>query len=201
MSASEQDTGQQDTGQQDTGDQDGSRRPVASPPHALRLPFARALQHSSILLTYRPPPRRAPGDANPIPAAEPESGSKQPPPAQAQKADSGTADPKARATGSLLDTGLLVLGVVLVVCSRVTLTQTWAWSWHAGQGTTFTLSRMHGACTSAMGELAQGASGDVASHCLWVDTTWTAVVALGAAGCILAVLGAARMVRAVMKPV
>jgi len=220
VSASERDTGQEDTGQKDagqpdtgqpdTGQQGGSRRPVArrpvgSPPHALWL---RALQHSSILLTYHPPPRQVPTDADSTPAAEPVSGSRPSPRAQTapgprrpheQKAESGIADATARETGSLLNVGLLVVGIFMVVCSRITLTRTWAWSWH-GPSTTFTLSRMHGACTSAMGELAQGASGEVASHCLWVDTTWTAVVGLGAAGCILAAFGIARTIRAIMKP-
>jgi hypothetical protein len=220
--ASEQDTGQEDPGQQsnglddagreDTADQDGGRRPLGAPPHALWL---RALQHSSILLTYRPPPRGDPIGGVSTPAAKPPSGSKPSPPAvprpgreppntstgtvRNQKPESGIADAATRTPGSLLDICLLAVGAFLVVCSRVTLTRTWAWSWH-GPTTTFTLSRMHGACTSTMGELAQGASGDVASHCLWVDTTWTAVVALGAAGCILAAFGIARMLRAIIKP-
>jgi hypothetical protein len=100
----------------------------------------------------------------------------------------------------LLDGSLAVIGTALFLCALATLTSTWAWSWHAGSGVTFTLSRMHGVCTSAMGELAQGASGNVATHCLWVDGTWTEAVALTGGGCILAAIGVARIVRAVRTP-
>ena len=213
MSASERDTGQQDTGQHEVGQDeagkhDSGQQPQKLPPHMLRLPFARVLQQSSILLTYRPPPRGAPSPERPqgpppLPGRQPSPGRESPPPiagpAQQQKPESGIAD-VVREAGGLLEIGLLVLGIVLVLCARITLTRTWVWSWRTGSGSTLTLSRMHGACTSAMGELAQGASGNVASHCLWVDTTWTAVVGLGAVGCVLTVFVIARRLRAIMKP-
>lgn len=203
MSASEQDSGQQAAGQNDTGQNDTGAQPQALAPHALWLRSARALRHTSILLTYRPPPRRSRVGADSIPATEPRSG-RQPssgsePPSNSQLApDAANA---ARGAASLLDAGLLIVGIVLLVGALITLTQTWVWSWHAGSGTAFTLSRMHGECTSAMGELAQGASGEAASHCLWVDTTWTAVVAFGAAGLILAAFGIVRILRAITKPI
>jgi hypothetical protein len=100
----------------------------------------------------------------------------------------------------LLDASLIVIGAALFLCALATLISTWAWSWHAGSGRTFNLSNMHGICTSAMGELAQGASGTVASHCLWVDGTWTEAVALAAGGCIVAVIGIARSLGALKTP-
>ena len=97
---------------------------------------------------------------------------------------------------SVLDASLIVIGAAMFLCALATLSLTSVWSWHAGSAGTFNLSHMHGICTSAMGELAQGASTNVASHCLWVDGTWTEAVALTAGGCILAVIGIARIVGA-----
>jgi len=101
---------------------------------------------------------------------------------------------------SVLDASLIVIGGALFLCALATISFTWVWSWHAGSAHTFNLSHMHGICTSAMGELAQGASSNVASHCLWVDGTWTEAVALTAGGCILAVIGIARIVGALRTP-
>jgi hypothetical protein len=97
---------------------------------------------------------------------------------------------------SVLDASLIVIGAAMFLCALATLSLTSVWSWHAGSAGTFNLSHMHGICTSAMGELAQGASTNVASHCLWVDGTWTEAIALTAGGCILAVIGIARIVGA-----
>lgn len=94
----------------------------------------------------------------------------------------------------VLDASLIVIGAAMFLCALATLSLTSVWSWHAGSAGTFNLSHMHGICTSAMGELAQGASTNVASHCLWVDGTWTEAVALTGGGCILAVIGIARIV-------
>jgi len=99
-----------------------------------------------------------------------------------------------------LDASLILVGAALFLSALATLSSTWAWSWRAGSDRTFNLSHMHGICTSAMGELAQGASGTVAIHCLWVDGTWTEAVALTAGGCILAAIGVARTVRTLRAP-
>lgn len=101
---------------------------------------------------------------------------------------------------SVLDASLIVIGGALFLCALATISFTWVWSWHAGSAHTFNLSHMHGICTSVMGELAQGASSNVASHCLWVDGTWTEAVALTAGGCIVAVIGIARVVGALRRP-
>ena len=95
----------------------------------------------------------------------------------------------------LLDASMVVVGVALLLGALATLTSTWAWSWHASSGAVFTLSQVHGICTSAMGELSQGASSTISTNCLWVDLTWTEAAALTGAGCIIAVIGVARIVR------
>jgi hypothetical protein len=100
----------------------------------------------------------------------------------------------------LLDAGMIVVGVALFLGALATLTSTWAWSWHASSGAIFTLSEVHGVCTSAMGELSQGASGAISNSCLWVDLTWTEAAALTGVGCILAAIGVARVVRALRTP-
>jgi hypothetical protein len=119
-------------------------------------------------------------------------------PQQAQTPHADGASASASISG-LLNLALVIVGAVLAFGSRVTLTRTWAWSWHTGSGAALTLSRMHGVCTSAMGELAQGVSGNVATHCLWVDGMWTATAGLGLFGCLLAAFGLIRMLRAMVK--
>lgn len=138
--------------------------------------------------------------SEPLTATEPLTASERPPGgdppqrlAQAETFESAAAGGYA---ASLLDASLIVIGGALFLCALATISFTWAWSWHAGSARTFNLSHMHGICTSAMGELAQGASSNVASHCLWVDGTWTEAVALTAGGFILAVIGIARIVGA-----
>jgi hypothetical protein len=191
---------QHGTGEQDTGEQE----PQPLQPHSLSLPFNRPPRPSSVLLTYHPPRRpfsatEPPAETEPLPGKAHLSGKAQLPPQQPERAQAISTAHALIDIRSLLDVTLVVLGVLLVVGARITLTRKWAWSWQASPGTTFTLSRMHGSCTSAMGELAQGASRNVASHCLWVDGTWTVVVALGAAGCILAAFGLAHMLRRIRK--
>jgi hypothetical protein len=95
---------------------------------------------------------------------------------------------------------MVVIGVAVFLGALATLTSTWAWSWHAGSGAIFTLSQVHGICTSAMGELSQGASSTISNNCLWVDLTWTEAAALTGAGCIVAAIGVARIVRALRTP-
>jgi len=174
---------------------DERRRPAQLPQsHLLSLPIPATPPQSIILLTFHPPPRRT------LPGAEPGQQADQAQAHRAQAGESRTADAvNAQDTGSLLDAGLLIIGAVFVLAARATLTRTWLWSWRAGSGAALTLSRMHGICTSTMGELAQGASGMAASRCLWVDGSWTAAVLLAAAGCILAVIGLTRMLRATVK--
>ncbi len=183
---------------------DEQRRPAQLPrPHLLSLPIPATPPRPVILLTFHPPPRR------PLPGTEPgqqvqhaQVQHAQAQHAQVQHAQAGewrTAGANAQDTGSLADAGLLIIGAVFVLAARATLTRTWVWSWRAGSGAALTLSRMHGICTSTMGELAQGASGMAASRCLWVDGSWTAAVLLAAAGCILAVIGLTRMLRGAGK--
>jgi len=128
---------------------------------------------------------RPPGEDPPHPLGQPQT---------FENADAGL-----HAT-RLLDASLIVIGAVFLLSALATLSSTWAWSWHAGSGRTFNLSYMHGVCTSAMGELAQGASGTVASHCLWVDGIWTEAIGLTGGGCILAVIGIARILGALRTP-
>ena len=116
--------------------------------------------------------------------------------AQVQTFDAASAGMQ---TARLPDASLIIIGAALFLGALATLTLTWAWSWHAGSRGTLTLSRMHAICTSAMGELAQGASGNVASHCLWVDGTWTEAVLVTVAGCVLVGVGVARILRASKK--
>ena len=203
--------------QQDTG---GQREPQQ--PHTLSPPSARLLRPSSKLLTFRPPARRHPSGDEPSrgdersSGVEPLSGGKalsaiEPPPGNDLLPDNGSPQQRAQAqtfenasasvhAARLPDASLIVIGAALFLGALATLTQTWAWSWHAGAGKTFTLSAMHGVCTSAMGELAQGASGTVESHCLWVDGTWTEAVLLIAAGCAIGGIGIARILHAIRKP-
>jgi hypothetical protein len=191
-------------------DADEQRRPSQLPqPHTLSLPRPGTSPSPFIVLTFRPPPRRLrPGAerGQQVPhgqAPHAQGGDAQGGDAQggdAQGGESRTAGAaNAPDTGSVLDAGLLIIGAVFVLAARATLTRTWVWSWRAGRGAAFTLSRMHGICTSTMGELAQGASGMAASRCLWVDGSWTAAVLLAAAGCVLAVTGLARMLRGAGK--
>ncbi len=194
---------------------DEQRRPAQLPrPHLLSLPIPATPPRPVILLTFHPPPRR------PLPGTKPgqqvqhaqvqhaqvqhaQAQHAQVQHAQAQHAQAGewrtAGAANAQDTGSLADAGLLIIGAVFVLAARATLTRTWVWSWRAGSGAALTLSRMHGICTSTMGELAQGASGMAASRCLWVDGSWTAAVLLAAAGCILAVIGLTRMLRGAGK--
>ncbi|HTW73934.1 MAG TPA: hypothetical protein VMD56_03310 [Steroidobacteraceae bacterium] len=170
--------------QHDAGEQ---RQPPEPPqPHALSPPSAPA-----------PAPPAAPAPAPPAaPAPAPPAAT---PPQLTQAGTRGSASGGVYATRRL-DASLIVIGAALFLCALATLSSTWAWSWHAGSDRTFSLLHMHGICTSAMGELAQGASGTVASHCLWVDGTWTEAVALTGGGCIVAVIGVARTVRALRTP-
>jgi hypothetical protein len=186
--------------QQDTGEQ--PQPPESPQPHALSPPPSAAPRRSDIVLTFRPPPRRPQADDKslraedkpPLPASHSPSGDD--PPRQLAQAQT-FADASAGVTAArFVDTSLIVIGAALFLCALATLTSTWAWSWHAGSGSIYTLWHMHGICTSAMGELAQGASGTVSSHCLWVEGTWTEAVALTAGGCILTAIGIARFLRA-----
>jgi hypothetical protein len=172
--------------QRDTGEQ--PQQPEAPQPHTLFPPSLRTPRHSYTLLTFRPPSRRRQPDDESLPGDDP-PGQR----AQAQTVANASTDVYAT---RLVDASLVVIGAALFLCALATLSSTWAWSWHAGSGNIYTLWHMHGICTSAMGELAQGASGTVESHCLWVDGTWTEAVALTAGGCILAAIGIARILRA-----
>jgi hypothetical protein len=149
----------------------------------------------------RPEHQRPSGDRPPWGAGHPpaEQAVQAVPAAQAAQAGDARRAAASADLSGLLDMALIVIGAVLVFGARVTLTRTWAWSWHTGSGASFTLSRMHGICTSAMGELAQGVSGDAAGRCLWVDGTWTAAVLFGGFGFILAAIGCIRMLRGMKK--
>jgi hypothetical protein len=172
--------------QHDTGEQRQSPEPQ---PHALSPPAP-----SPAPPTLTPPSRPAPPTTPARPAATRPPGGK--PSVQLTQARAhGNASVAIYAT-RWLDASLIVTGSALFLCALATLSSTWAWSWRAGSDRTFSLSHMHGICTSALGELAQGASGTVASHCLWVDGTWTEAVTLTGGGCILAVIGVVRTVRA-----
>ena len=143
-------------------------------------------------------------ESEPLTATEPLTASERPPggdPPQrlAQAETFENAGAQGYAT-RLLDASLIVIGGALFLCALATISFTWVWSWHAGSARTFNLAHMHGICTSAMGELAQGASSNVATHCLWVDGTWTEAVALAAGGCILAVIGIARILGTLRSP-
>jgi hypothetical protein len=204
-----------------------SPAPPAPTPPSSPAPPARTLRRPYLLLTFRPPRRPQP-DSEPLPGDDP-SPVGEPLPASESQTDgeplSGSGpvsvsehrpggDPsppltQARISGNAragiyatrwLDASLILIGAALFLCALATLSTTWAWSWRAGSDRTFNLAHMHGICTSAMGELAQGASGTVASHCLWVDGTWTEAVALTGGGCILAVIGVVRTVSALRTP-
>jgi len=108
------------------------------------------------------PPALSPPSA-PAPAPPTRTPSAATPPQLTQDRTHGSASGGMYATRRL-DAGLIVIGAALFLCALSTLSSTWAWSWHAGSDRTFNLLHMHGICTSAMGELAQGASGTVASH-------------------------------------
>jgi hypothetical protein len=87
---------------------------------------------------------------------------------------------------------LIVIGAILVLGALATLSQQWAWSWHA-RGSTLSLSRMHAVCTSSLGEIAQGVSGNVASPCTRIDATWTAAIAVIAIGVLVGAIGLGRL--------
>jgi len=145
------------------------------------------------------PVREALPDSDRLPGSNTRSDSERPPagdraPRPPQPRTSGNARAGTYATRRV-DASLIVIGAALFLCALATLISTWAWSWRTGAGGTFSLSHMHGICTSAMGELAQGASGTVSSHCLWVDGTWTEAVLLIAGGCVLAVIGIVRTLK------
>jgi hypothetical protein len=91
-----------------------------------------------------------------------------------------------------LPVSLIVIGAVLVLGALATLSQQWAWSWQT-RGGTFTLSRMHAVCTSSLGELAQGVSGNVAGHCTRIDATWTAAIVVIAIGVLVGAIGLGRL--------
>ena len=213
MCASQQDTGKDPASASGpapaTERRSGGAPPTASEPPTGngQVPASEAMLPSEPLPTGELLPRNeslpeseSPTASEPTTASGPPNASERPPGgdltqrlAQAETVDSASA---AGSAAGLLDTSLIVIGAALFVCALATLTLTWVWSWHAGSAGTFNLSRMHGICTSAMGELAQGASTNVASHCLWVDGTWTEAVALTGGGFILAVIGIARIVGA-----
>jgi hypothetical protein len=209
----------------DTGEQRQPREPPR--PNAVSPPAPRTPGRSSLLLTLRVSRRPQPDGVplqgkDPLPVSEP-TPPRQPKAAseprnadepQTARARRSGGDPSRQPTQAQtpgktstgiyatrrLDASLVVIGAVLFFCALTTLISTWAWSWHARSGGTFNLSHMHGICTSAMGELAQGASGTVANHCLWVDNIWTEAVALTGAGCIVAVIGITRTLRALRTP-
>jgi len=176
-------------------------RPVGEPlPGEAQVP---APEPVSVALEPRngsEPPTRS----GPLPETKPPTASERPPGEDSphplgQPQSFETADAGLHAT-RLLDASLIVIGAAFFLSALATLSSTWAWSWHAGAGRTFNLSHMHGICTSAMGELAQGASGTVASHCLWVDGIWTEAIGLTGGGCILVVIGIARILGALRTP-
>ena len=209
----------------DTGEE---RQPPEPQPHALSPPSSRPPRRSYVLLTFRPPRRVRPDDAPPsgtdsLPASEPPVAASQPD--NASPPETGSAPPaagdaprrndqprqvaRAHTSGNvsigiyatrLLDASMVVVGVALFLGALATLTSTWAWSWHASSGAILSLSQVHGICTSAMGELSQGASSTISTNCLWVDLTWTEAAALTGCGCILAAIGVARIVRALTRP-
>ena len=171
----------------------GESRTAGEPPTA-----SESLTASEPSTASEPPAASQPETASEPPTADSPPGN-DPPQQAAQAQISGNPSTGMYAT-RLLDASMIVIGAALFLCALATLSSTWAWSWHAGSAGIFTLSRMHGVCTSAMGELAQGASSNVAKHCLWVDGTWTEAVALTGGGCILAAIGVARIVRAMRTP-
>jgi hypothetical protein len=172
------------------------------PPDDAPLPRPDRLPASELAAANSPP--TAPTTSEPPAASPPATTSDSPPrndpPRQAAQArTSGNAR-----TGiyviRLLDASMIVIGAALFLGALATLTSTWAWSWHASSGAILTLSQVHGICTSAMGELSQGASGTISNNCLWVDLTWTEAAALTGGGCILAAIGVVRIVRAIRTP-
>jgi len=199
-----------------------TRTPPSSP-----TPPARTPRRPYLLLTFRPPRRPRP-DGEPLPGNDPLPAGEPLPASETQSDGEPLTDSEpvsvserpaggkpsvqltqARTRGNAsvgiyaarsLDASLIVIGAALFLCALATLSSTWAWSWRAGSDRTFNLSHMHAICTSAMGELAQGASGTVASHCLWVDGTWTEAVALTGGGCVLTVIGVVRTARALRTP-
>jgi hypothetical protein len=167
--------------------------PASGPVSVSELPTSSgSLSASEAILPSEPLPTEPPTASERPPGGDPPQRL-----AQAETFESAVAG---RYAASVLDASLIVIGGALFLCALATISFTWAWSWHAGSAHNFNLSHMHGVCTSAMGELAQGASSNVASHCLWVDGTWTEAVALIAGGCILAVIGIARIVGALRRP-
>jgi hypothetical protein len=182
-----------------------------------QVPASGLVSASELQAASEPPTSYGPGSVSeailpsepltasePVTATEPLTASERPlaadPPQRLAQAKTFEDAGAGRYSASLLDASLIVIGSALFLCALATISFTRVWSWHAGSARTFNLSHMHGICTSAMGELAQGASSNVASHCLWVDGTWTEAVALAAGGCILAVIGIARIVGALRRP-
>ena len=181
------------------------RVPASGPVSASELPTSGGSLSASELPTSSGPLSaseailpREPLPTEPLTASERPPGGD--PPERRAQAETFESTGAVGYAASVLDASLIVIGGALFLCALATISFTWVWSWHAGSAHTFNLSHMHGICTSAMGELAQGASSNVASHCLWVDGTWTEAVALTAGGCILAVIGIARIVGALRTP-
>jgi hypothetical protein len=176
------------------------RRPLpdAPVPRTERPPASEPPTASSPETTSQPETASEPDTASPPTTANPPRTTSDSPP----RNDAPRPVARARTSGNAstgtyvtrwVDASMIVIGAALFLGALATLTSTWAWSWHASSGAVFTLSQVHGICTSAMGELAQGASGTVSNNCLWVDLTWTEAAALTAGGCILAAIGVVRI--------